>query len=438
MELSTTFIVLLVIMGIMAVGILVTNIVFSFKYKEFDLANDTLIEKIHKEIDSKLIDSISLKSSCESGEEELILEKWDGDSSKSFTVINGNKICMKTKEETIKYFLDLKQIIPKNDNCPADLKSCGIIDTLDRKLCVVNSYTCPINSLNFVKKDQSNSELYKGYNSLYIGNGYNMYYLNQEGNDDSKIISIVKISAGYPCIEPSERNWKSYIKNGKTNEFSCTTKIKETYYDTRYTKFDDIETNYLSLYEQNGLSDYITDELKKDNTKINLYGRPYIGVDITEFDYDKIISLQDSSNTCNLTMKIVSYIMLGFIAIPLCGIFSFLGLGGSRGGECQGCSYTSGDDIFKYFGIVLVIIEVGGFLIHFITSIFIYISIQRLRWILVDNTKLGDIYTVEMLKLLIEDYSYNFYFALGVIIMIAVLFVSFIISIIILCKSEKY
>ena len=113
---------------------------------------------------------------------------------KNLKIINGNKLCIKRKKDTYKDFLKLNQIIPKAANCQNDYKSCGIIDTLDRKLCVENSYNCPINSLNIEWLEKINSELVKNKYSLNIGNENNINYLNEENNDNRIIISSFKIS----------------------------------------------------------------------------------------------------------------------------------------------------------------------------------------------------------------------------------------------------
>ena len=55
------------------------------------------------------------------------------------------KICVKRKGKSFKELIKSKQIISKNEECKGEFnKTCGIIDTLDRKLCVENNEECPI------------------------------------------------------------------------------------------------------------------------------------------------------------------------------------------------------------------------------------------------------------------------------------------------------
>ena len=49
------------------------------------------------------------------------------------------------------------QIIEKENNCNDNYKSCGIVDTLERKLCVKNSDSCPINR-RMIEDNNTNNE----------------------------------------------------------------------------------------------------------------------------------------------------------------------------------------------------------------------------------------------------------------------------------------
>ena len=455
---ETLLVVLLVIIGFLAVGILITNIVFSFDYQTYDLSNDTIIEVIQKDLNSKLISNINIRQTCQNGEEELVLEKWDGTPdvcycdgketpcesktdyctttkgipAKNITVINGKKICIERGKKTIKDYFKEKNIYSKNENCPDDYISCGIIDTLDRKLCIKNSENCPINSNN-VELQQAliNFKLYNNNYSVYSENVYNNYFLNEEENNNDTIISTFKLSNGYPCIDVSERSWKLYLPKNQISTKTCSSYIKGTNIDKRYIKFNNFQTKYIQLYEKNELNEYITNELKNDNTSIDLYGRAIFGINNPDdFDYDKIISIQDTSNTCNNIMKIVSFIMIGVVLSP---IFAICGIGQNS----SNCNGQSAEKAAMVFAAIIIIVIVIGFLIHFVVCIIIYISIQRLKWILVDNSKIGDDYTNEMFKLLIDSYSSNYKYALGIMIVIAIMFSCGIISLILHFFSKK-
>lgn len=430
MEKSTIFLVFIGITIILAIGVSITNIVFAFKYKKYNLIDNIIIEKIEKDLNSQLIDNITLNTSCKSDEEEAVLEIWDGTKdipAKNFTIINGNKICLKRKKETFKHFLNLKQIIPKDDNCPNDYKSCGIIDTLNRKLCVENSYSCPINSLDIELHSSINSELLKNKYSLYLGNGYNIYFLNEENDDNRTIISTFKISEGYPCINVSERNFTLYLPN-EQSILKCSSKINRTYIDKRYIKFDKFESNYTKLYVQNGLERYIPYTLEEDKRRINLYGRPYFGVNNNSeyFNYDKIYSSQKLANNCNYAMRIISIIQMIIVILPI-------------GFACNSSGNDSSekDKDIKCIGIILGIIIILGFVTNFIISIIIYICIQRLKWYLTKISNVGDVYTNHIIQIMDDSNSYNYNFALGILITITLMLFCGIISLILYCKSKS-
>ena len=59
--------------------------------------------------------------------------------SKDYQIINSEYICVRKSDKT--YF---DYLISKDKECPEYYKSCGIIDTLERKLCVKNGNICPI------------------------------------------------------------------------------------------------------------------------------------------------------------------------------------------------------------------------------------------------------------------------------------------------------
>ena len=455
---SSLVILFLVITGILAVGLLITNMFFSFKYIPYDLGNNTIIAKIENDLNSKLIYDIALRTSCLRNEEELALETWDGTPdrcicdgqetpcsqkkgqctteagvpARNFTYIKGYKICIVRKGETVLELMKSNKIL--NGDCPYNSRSCGVIDTLGRKLCLGNERECPINSLNQVLQNGVSSQLNKSnhlFHLLYEGNGYNMYPLNEE-NEEGKIISTFKISDGFPCIDTAQKKWKVYLPKRQITTYTCTTSVKGTIVDKRYIIFPKFRTNYSELYQDNNLNNYISDEMRRDDSIIDLYGRLYYGIDISgeSFDYQKIMSIQDTSNTCNDVMRITSIVMICAVASP---ILALCGAPAAGGGNCD----SRGVECFAIvYGVIIGIALVIGYLINFVVCIIIYISIQRLKWILVDNSNIGDEFTNEMFKLLLDNYSSNYNYALGIIIVIAIMFASGIISLILHCLTK--
>ena len=85
------------------------------------------------------------------------------------------------KRKNYKELIQANQIKNKSDPCPDNYISCGIIDTLDRKLCVKDGEECPITIKN-ISKIYSYNE-YKENFELFI---------NEKNEDNEPIISLMK------------------------------------------------------------------------------------------------------------------------------------------------------------------------------------------------------------------------------------------------------
>ena len=74
----------------------------------------------------------------------------------------------------------------------------------------------------------------------------------------------------------------------------------------RHQKFISIKDNYKNFY------------LDSFNSILlgNLYGTNFLGLDVGEngFNYAKILSIQDLSNSCGNAMRVISYIIIAAIA----------------------------------------------------------------------------------------------------------------------------
>ena len=93
-----------------------------------------------------------------------------------------------------------RKIINKTQDCPGTSKSCGIIDTLNRKLCVDQNEDCPIN------KDYIDNFPINLFTSNQKLDNDNKMYLNEEV-EEKKIITSIKLSDGFPCIRSNESRW---------------------------------------------------------------------------------------------------------------------------------------------------------------------------------------------------------------------------------------
>ena len=442
---SCTFTVLL------GLGLYITNIVFSFKYKDYEFENAQIISYIHNTLNSKFIYEFNPRTNCISGEEQLTLGTWDGTRNKckcgdiinnfecseldkncktikgvapkNFTVFNSKAICVVRKGETYLNLVKSGKIIPKDVNCSETDKSCGIVDTLNRKLCVKKEESCPLNKASMDKE-----YLTEYLNKINLDDENVKHFLNEE-NDEDRILSIIKLSDGLPCLNISEKNWKAYNPEEKVLSQTCTP-INGKTTDDRYEKFENFETKKAKLYKDNGLAKYVTSDLESDETPINLYGTTFIGLEVGEegFDYDKLISIQNLSNKCNKVMVIFSYIMLGVLISPIIGCVNGCAAGNSssKGIECVMVTF------FVIAGVVIVI----GFLVDFILCIIIYISVQRIEWRLSNTSNIGDEATNAMMNEVLEKYSSNYSFALAIIIVL-VLFICFAITSIVTYLKKK-
>ena len=151
-------------------GTLIANIIFAFKFKQF-LIENSIFQYQNRDLNTKLIYSITQRDKCKDGEETLVLGTWFGSinkckcpqrifnsdckaENKDCTTISGEpknytkfyekSFCVTRKGKTYKELIQENQIKNKNDQCPDNYNFCGIIDTLDRKLCVKNGEECPI------------------------------------------------------------------------------------------------------------------------------------------------------------------------------------------------------------------------------------------------------------------------------------------------------
>ena len=404
MELKCCFYVSIGLSICLAIGLYVTNIVFSFKFKFYEFEKDSIILTVNNHLNTRLIYSFSVNDKCPSGYETLKLGTWNGSftkPAKNYTVFAGKEICVIRKGDIFKELIDAGKIINKTQDCPGTTKSCGIIDTLNRKLCVDQNEDCPIN-----KDDIDNFPVNLFTSNQKLDNA-NKMYLNEEV-EEKKIITSIKLSDGFPCIRSNESRWISYHADEYTRSEDCSY-VKDKNTDDRYVKFERFRTNKTELYKDNGLDEFINEKTRQDPTIINLYGGPLIGMklDKRNFNYEELLSIQKLVNSCSRVMKVFSIIMLGVLVGPLIG----------GGGAASGAGAVCVGIFLGLAGVVIVI----GFLVDFILCIIIYCNVQRIEWRIVDFSKICDVYTNEMLKEVVDKYSTNYKFALGIIIVLSLL-----------------
>jgi hypothetical protein len=225
--------------------------------------------------------------------------------------INGNKYCYKL--QTYRDLLYNGQIIKENENCKDNYKSCGIIDTLNQKLCVSNSENCPLKDIYF---GQINSIGYTYDPDLDIS------YNNENYEGDEKIIGSLILNDGQPCLSVEEKLWRKFHSDeAGDGHLQCENTLDGIENDQRYKAVG--EVTYKSLY-----SDNLSEENKKillgsvGSAKVTLYKREFLGIDkncdekfdMSDFSYDQIKNNHDR-------LKVLYIFEIIFIIFISCGIF---------------------------------------------------------------------------------------------------------------------
>ena len=408
--------ILLWIDGVLLVGYLIMNGIYGYFFTfSYDLENNQIINVIEDSLNGKLIYSFRNSTECKSNEEEIIIDRFEGTPefcscygtymgigkcgenqinncktinslpSNDFTMINSQHICVIKSDKSYKDLLKKNEIISEDKECPSNYKSCGIIDTLKRKLCVKDNGNCPLTISNIE---------------------------NNNGNS-SQILFLFRLRPDYPCINPNEKNWNYH------GDLSPLTKLC-TESDTRYERIDKFNTNLFDLYKENNilstLPSYNENELRKES--IYLYARNFLGINeekASQFSKENILSKSKLIDNCNIAMKIVTFILI----IPVC----CLGGGGasSGGGDC-------GDIMLG----LLAVYTVPASIIYFILSIIIFVNNNALSSMLDFGS---DEYMNSAIKTLLTGNYVNFALPLTTIIVFPVIVILGVLS---LCIKDRY
>ena len=57
--------------------------------------------------------------------------------------------------QTYSKFNYTSNAVPANEECPSNMRQCGILDELGNKLCYPKEYNCPINYITLNKTDKN-------------------------------------------------------------------------------------------------------------------------------------------------------------------------------------------------------------------------------------------------------------------------------------------
>lgn len=431
--------------------VFIASIIFTFTYEKYVDDDDLneIIYQIEKTLNSKLIYSLKNKTLCDYNEDELVLGTWDGTkvgcycggaiydyecseeltkqncmtipayNKINYTIINSNHICVKESTLSYKDLLKTKQIVEKINNCPNNYKSCGIIDTLDRKLCVKNNDSCPINRRMIENAYTNKKDLFDA-GSILKENDY------LKNDEEDQILSIFKLNQKIPCINPLEISWDYHYILEKDSK-KCETEINNQKYDNKYEILSKYTTKKYQLYLENAILDkllYIDDiSLNKiKNEEVYLFGRRLTGLNkniLDKFDYKLLKEKEDLSNQYN---KLMFYCIIGlgglWVIILLISIIMFFRVQKIGISECNTeCEGLEGDCQECLLNVSLYIVFIVTFIIIFVLFGFIcyifgyYKSIENMI-----NIEGSDEVLYKIIKEKFEKYDGNYLFSLLIII----------------------
>ena len=237
--------------------------------------------------------------------------------------INENYFCYE-KQKSYRELLYSGQIIKQNENCKQGYKNCGIIDTLNQKLCVLINNECPLYDVG-INGDNENYDSNPDY--IYDYNSKIYYNNNNYEAENKKIIGKLILNEGQPCYNSKEKLWRSFgSKEAKENHLKCELEILGKYSDNRYEKKGNI--SYYDLYKDNFNYQFFIlldeNELKKE--KVSLYKREFLGIDkecdeksdISHKDYSLLKKNQKFEKTLLLVEPIITFFFMFIAILCLC------------------------------------------------------------------------------------------------------------------------
>lgn len=243
-----------------------------------------------------------------------------------YTNWKGKQFCYDNNKGNVSYSILLKSSVNANETCPEGQKQCGLLDTLNHKLCVKNEESCPINYMIVNENETFTIEntTYK-FTSIKLNDNKYLHYTNEAV--DSYIITQLSVSDGDICIDPSELNLKyeTYLLNYYEN-YGCSYKYDNTTYNENYKQVDKV--NKYTLMNDNGIFAKIgtTDFYKPEELKANetyLYQSPYMGIKkecINKLDITKDIIAKYKETIEKVLSKGSTIFYMIMIAFVIAGI----------------------------------------------------------------------------------------------------------------------
>ena len=439
-------------------NIILNFIFYIFRFKYDSSEPNLLISEIQNSFNGSLIESISLKEVCDGDEDKLILGIWDGtvegcecneiiykqsctdkqiehgcsilyeNPPINYTVFNSSYLCIKRTKLTYKEILKTKKIISNKETCPENYVSCGILDTLERQLCVKENEICPINT------DTAKNHIFNYFNEkISFPSEYNYYHYNLTDNKTkSYLISNIKVIQFKPCINPNEKFW-DYHYILEPEEERCLTEIKGYAYDDRFIKLTNSSLSKLQLYDDNlitgklkNIEDINLHRIKKDT--VNLYSINFLGFDLKEleesdFNLDDIIDKLNGINDSFFAVFIFSFIAIGSLILSIVFNLFVKGINIENGSVKVELHIDNIGDFFLFLFCLSVIVSP---VIYFIIYSVIFGRLMTINSML--SFQSVDEYTQGLLELLRDESDFNFKFSLAMMIINIINLILFTIS----------
>ena len=240
---------------------------------------------------------------------------------KEITKIHNNFFCYQ-KKKSYKELLYNNQIIKKNEECPLGYKNCGIIDTLEQKLCMPQGEECPLYDLGLAEDNNVDPNFY-----IYIDSAKVYYNKNTYDDINKKIIGKIIFSEKEPCYKIEEKLWRSFIEEEvEKSHLECELEILGRKTDERYQK-----KGYISYFDfYNGNLDYESlgyfswDQLK--NEYLFLYKREFLGIDracdeqseLFHGKYEKLKTAQEGEKILLIVEPVFVFFSFFFTIYAIC------------------------------------------------------------------------------------------------------------------------
>ena len=189
------------------------------------------------------------------------------------------------------YLTLLKQAKPRGKPCDEGYKQCGILDSFNQTLCLLENETCPLNQIE-LSNSSTPSDIFTNKNAVNttLLNDNKTYLHTSNAEINSLVITEIVFGPESFCFDSEERKLgppEYWCEISSTNG-TCTEYVGyETYFRyislDKYTKFNVYNENGIIIKIQDFIEysgePYLLEELKKYN--LHLYKRNYVGFNLT-------------------------------------------------------------------------------------------------------------------------------------------------------------